>query len=276
MLAVKALKAWYRAAALLMLVPSAALAQSTVIRPLADILADGPRFSELSGTSVRLELETSIPVACSAVYGPTSAFGAIATDTDMAGGGHTHHHPLLSGLTPDTSYMLRVQGTGPDGTIYVSDVLTFHTPAVAPVALGAPGRNIALASEGATVVGVSSNYGGGDLSSAFGGNKAIDGDPSTEWSSDGDGDQAWIEIDLGRSVDVARIGLRTRTMGTSAQILSFRVVTDSGQVLGPFELPDASAMFDFPLTVAARTLRIEVVSSSGGNTGIGEVAVYSQ
>lgn len=262
--------------ALLLLAPSAVSAQSATIRPLSDILADGPRFTGLTATSVTLELDTTIPVACSAVYGATDAFGAIATDTDMAGGAHTHHHPLLGGLAPDTDYRLRVQGTGPDGTIYVSDVLTFRTPTALPTATNPLGRNVALASEGATVSAVSSNYGGGALDSGYGGNKAIDGDPASEWSSNGDSDKAWIEIDLGRSTTITGIGLRTRTMGTSAQIRAFRAITDSGERLGPFELPDASAVFDFPVSATTRTLRIEVVSSSGGNTGVGEIAVYSR
>jgi len=32
--------------------------------------------------------------------------------------------------------------------------------------------------------------------SAFGMDNAIDGQPNTEWSSNGDGDDAWIEIEL--------------------------------------------------------------------------------
>jgi hypothetical protein len=261
---------------LALLLPGVALAQQSPVHPLSEILADGPRFTGLGPTSVTLELDTTIPVACSAVYGTTEAFGALATDTDMAGGGHTHHHPLLGGLAPDTTYHVRMQGTAPDGTIYVSDVYTIHTPAALPAAANPLGRNVALASDGATVKAVSSNYGGGGPDSAYGANKAIDGDPATEWSSNGDGSGAWIEIDLGRETAVTGIGLRTRTMGTSAQITAFRVVTDTGETLGPFTLPDASAVFDFPVTATARTLRFEVVGSSGGNTGVGEIAVYAR
>jgi hypothetical protein len=260
----------------LMAMPGIALAQQPALHPLSEILADGPTFTGLTATSVTVELDTTLPVACSVVYGTTPAFGAIATDTDMAGGGHTHHHPLLGGLAPNTTYLLRMQGTAPDGTIYVSDTYSLTTPAAAPAAANPLGRNVALASEGAMVAAVSSNYGGGDLDSSYGGNKAIDGDPATEWSSNGDGDKAWIEIDLGRETQITGVGLRTRTMTTSAQIASFRVLTDKGDILGPFTLPDATAVFDFPAAATAKTLRFEVVSSSGGNTGVGEIAVYAR
>jgi hypothetical protein len=251
-------------------------AQPAAVHPLAEILADGPRFTGLSATSVTVELDTTIPVACSAVYGPTPAFGAIATDTDMAGGGHTHHHPLLAGLAPQTTYSIRLQGTGPDGTIYVSDVYTVTTAPAAPTVANPLGRNVALASAGTTIAGVSSTYGEGGPDSAWGANRAIDGDPATEWSSNGDGDRAWIELDLGRDTTITGVGLRTRTMGSTARITAFRVVTGTGETFGPFTLPDAGAVFDFPLATTARTLKFEVVASTDGNTGLGEIAVYSR
>ena len=70
------------------------------------------------------------------------------------------------------------------------------------------------------------------------------------------------------------IGVWTRTMGSSAQISRFRVITDRGEVLGPFELSDAAGMVTFPVDATARTLRFEVVASSGGNTGLVEFAAY--
>ena len=177
--------------------PGLALAQTPVVRPLSEILISGPEFIDLRPESVTVLVETRIAVACSAVYGVTSAYGQIATDTDMAAGGHQSHHPILIGLKPDTVYQMRMQGVGPDGTLFVSENYTFRTAARTVGEQAAPrpaGRNVAL---GATVHAVSSNYGSGALNSAFGGNSAIDGDPATQWSSDGDGDEAWIEIDLG-------------------------------------------------------------------------------
>ena len=62
-------------------------------------------------------------------------------------------------------------------------------------------------------------------------------------------------------------------MGTSAQITEFRVVTAGGAILGPFTLPDADRLYLFQVEATARFLRFEVVSSSGGNTGVVELSV---
>jgi hypothetical protein len=124
------------------------------------------------------------------------------------------------------------------------------------------------------VKGVSSNYGGGDVNSTYGANKAFDGDTNTEWSSNGDGDKAWIEIDLGKDYAITSLGFQTRTMGTSAQIQRFQAITDRGENLGPFDLPDAKFVYNFPVSTTVRTLRFEVLKSSGGNTGAAEIQVY--
>jgi hypothetical protein len=257
---------------------SSARAEATVARPLFEILAQGPEFRDLRPDSVTVLIETRIPVVCAAVYGETTAYGHIATDADMATGGHQKHHPVLTGLKPDTTYQLRMQGIGPDGTLYVSDNYTFRTAAAE--AAGAdetkpPGRNVALLAAGASIAAVSSNYGGG-LTSDFGANNAIDGDLDTEWSSNGDGDKAWISIDLGQEYDIDAIGFRSRTMGTSAEIERFQVVTDRGARFGPFDLPDAGSVHYFPVSTTAQRLLFEVLRSSGGNTGATEIEVYAR
>jgi len=244
------------------------------IRPLAEILASGPLFTDIGPESATVLISTKVAVVCAAAFGTTTAYGKLATDSDMAGGPHQDHHPLLSGLAPDTVYNVRLAGVGPDGTLYVSDNLTFRTAAATKSAKPA-GRNVALLSAGASVVTVSSNYGAADNKSAYGANKAIDGDATTEWSSNGDGDRATIEVDLGKEYPLTSLGFRTRTMGTSAQITRFRVITDRSETLGPFELPDAKSTYYFPVSVSARKLRFEVVSSSGGNTGAAEIEVYT-
>ena len=136
------------------------------------------------------------------------------------------------------------------------------------------GDHLALAETGASVVGVSSNFGGGDVDSAYGASNALDGDPSTEWSSDGDGDGAWIEIVLATKTRVTSLGFWTRTMGTSAQIFSFQVMTDLGTTMGPYTLDGAAAISFFETDFEATRLRFEVIESSGGNTGAIEIEVY--
>ena len=141
---------------------------------------------------------------------------------------------------------------------------------------GTKGENIAAKDKGARIVGVSSNYGNGANDSAFGANNAIDGDPGTAWSSDGEGDNAWIEIELPTETHVTSIGFWTRTMGTSAQIFSFRVITDGGEVYGPFELAGTDSIYYFDTDLTAKGLRFESVSTSGGNTGALEIEVYGE
>lgn len=138
------------------------------------------------------------------------------------------------------------------------------------------GRDVATLAAGATVVGVSSNFGGGPNDGQWGANNALDDDSATEWSSDGDGNDAWIEIELAQAYQLSAVGLWTRTMGASAQISEFRVITGGGTQLGPFEVPNANGLHIFPVDVQAQRLRYEVVSSSGGNTGAVEVDAFTE
>ena len=241
---------------------------SAVVRPIDEILVESPRI-EAEATSATVNVTTRIPVACAVVYGPTHAYGSIATDTDMAGGAQEDHHPVLTGLAPDTVYYLRLQGVGPDGTLYRGEEYILRTLPAA----GASGQaNLAA---NARILAVSSQYGGA-ADGAFAAIRAIDGDPSTQWSSDGDGDDAWIEIELPAPTRVTRVGFWTRTMGGSAQILSFRIVTDQGEAFGPFELSDAAQMYTFDTEFTAQRLRFEAVETSGGNTGAVEIEIYGE
>ncbi|MBI4312863.1 MAG: discoidin domain-containing protein [Chloroflexi bacterium] len=242
---------------------------------------------DLQPTSVTVLVDTTIPVVCAAAYGSTTGYGQLATDTDMAGSGHQDHHPSLANLQPNTTYHIRLQGVGPDGSLYQSRDYTIQTPpgSVLPQATPAPnanagdrpsGDNLALLAHGGRITGVSSNFGGGGNASTYGANNAIDGDPTTQWSSNGDGDNAWIEITLASETEVTAIGFQTRTMGASAQILSFQVVTDLAETYGPFTLSDASRVyyFSFPRSFRASKLRFEAVQTNGGNTGAAELEVY--
>ena len=112
------------------------------------------------------------------------------------------------------------------------------------------------------------------MDSSFDANNALDGNPSTQWSSQGDGNGAWIEIEFAQDSHITSLGFWTLTMATSAQIASFRVVTDRGETFGPFDLSDASAVHYFDVDLTAKRLRFETVDSSGGNTGAVEIEVY--
>ena len=138
-----------------------------------------------------------------------------------------------------------------------------------------PEANLASLDNGARVVAVSSAFGGAALDEPWGGDSAIDGDPATQWSSDGDGDDAWIEIELAEPAAVVRIGFWTRTMGTSAEIRSFQVVGDDGETHGPFALAGPADMSYFDVEFTTQRLRFEAVETSEGNTGAVEIEVYA-
>ena len=136
--------------------------------------------------------------------------------------------------------------------------------------------NLAALANGGRVVGLSSAFGGAGLDEAWGGNSAIDGDPSTQWSSSGDGDDAWIEIALAEPTAVTRIGFWTRTMGASAEIRSFQVVTDAGETFGPFRLSGPTDIAYFDVAFDAVQLRFEALETSTGNTGAVEIEVFGE
>ena len=239
---------------------------AAVVRPIDEILLGSPQI-QAGATSATVSVTTRIPLACAVVYGPTQTYGSIATDDDMAGGAHADHHPILTGLAPDTVYYFRLQGVAPDGTLYRGEEYILRT---LPAAGAAGPANLATT---ARISAVSSQY-GGVANETLAAIRAIDGDPSTQWSSDGDGDKAWIEIELAAPTRVERVGFWTRTMGSSAQVLSFRITTDQGEGLGPFELSDAAQIYSFDTDFTAGRLLFEAVETSGGNTGAVEIEVY--
>lgn len=235
------------------------------VRPIDEILSSDIEVApDPSGTAATLPVATSVPVACAVVYGPDDDFGAIAVDQDMSSGAHREHAPLLTGLEPATAYQYVLQGSDTAGRLYRSPVMTFTTP---PADQAAPGTNVAL---DATVTGVSSQF-----SDSFGAGQAIDGDLGTAWSSAGDGDDAWIELDLGAPTDIVALALRTRSMTDGTSIVEQYTVTVDGQeTLGPFDSGPGSSG---PVEVAAsgQRLRFDAVATTGGNTGAVEIEVYA-
>ena len=100
------------------------------IRPLEDVYTSGPpQITEITDSDAVLLFESSRPLACSVIYGESTSYGSISVDQDMGDGAHINHHPILTGLEPDTEYHYRLQGDAADGTIYLSDDMTFRTPA---------------------------------------------------------------------------------------------------------------------------------------------------
>lgn len=254
-----------------------ACSSSSTPADINEILVSGPTVVDIKDRSVTVQAVTSVEVVCAIAFGPTTDYGRIATDDDMAGGGHSNHQPVLRGLQPDTLYHYRLGGIGPNGTVYRSADMTFKTlPQDAASTQQQAGDNLAFLSKGARVVSVSSNYGDGNNDSTWGANHAIDGDPDTQWSTNGDGDNAWIEIELPTETRISAVGFWTRTMGTSAQIFSFRVINERDEVAGPFILDDADTIHIFTTNLTAKRLRFEAINTSGGNTGAVEMEVYGK
>ncbi len=243
-----------------------------VVLPLEDVITDGlPTVGEFAGAEGVLRFVSAIPLACSVVFGETTAYGSLTLDQDMNGGAHSDHHPVLSGLKPDTEYHFRVQGTAEDGRIFASRNMTFRTPP----AEAATEVNLLAPDMGAQVVNVSSNFGGGDNAAAWGANSALDGQRSTAWSSNGDGDEAFLEVALPSPSHLHAVEVWTRSMSDgSAQVSTFKIMTDTGEEFGPFTLANADQAHRFEIDAQAANLRLEVISSTGGNTGLVEFAAF--
>ena len=189
--------------------------------------------------------------------------------------GIEHEVPLVQ-LEPNTTYYVVARAEDRTGDVFLSDVLTFTTPSDAdsqgPV-------NMATLQQGTSVRAVSSNFGGAADGETWGINNALDGDLRTEWSSFGDGNNAWFEIDLGAVRTIERIGFQSRQMTNGTSIIeSFEITLDGATVLGPFLSPDPDTYYDFILDTAfsAQIIRFDAVETTGGNTGIKEFELYAR
>jgi len=229
----------------------------------AEILAGEVTIApDESGQTATLTVVTNIDAVCAVAYGPTEALGSLATDQDMGGGAHDDHQAVMTGLNPETTYYYRLQGVGIDGRLYRSDLMTFTTPSSTESV--APGRNVAV---DGVVVEFSSQF-----SDTFAASGAIDGDLGTEWSSAGDGDDAYLVVDLGQRVEIAGVGFRTREMSDGTSIANSFTVTIDGDLHGPFPAGPGLAISE--VSAVGQIVRFDVDTSTGGNTGAVEVEIY--
>jgi hypothetical protein len=236
------------------------------------------RAEELGATRVVIRFDTSRPTSCEAEYGLSAdALDLTATDPEMGDGELSLDHQVpLEDLTPETTYHVRAKATDAAGDTYYSDPITLRTTA-APVD-GGDLVDVATLEAGAVVAAVSSNWGGGANDSSFGADHAVDGQMGTQWSTAGDGDAAWLEIDLGAPRRIHAIGYRSREMADGTSIVTrFRVLLPDGGVLGPFDSPDPAEVYHYPLEapVQVESLRWEAVVTTGGNTGARQILVHA-
>jgi chitodextrinase len=218
------------------------------------------------GRSAVVQVQTDPPTVCAIAYGRTGSLGSIANDPGMGGTAISRHIVLLKGLAPNTTYRFRLTATDAAGRIFQTRELTaFRTTPSQPAA---PGRDVAL---GAKIVAVSSQW-----SNDYRAANAVDGLLSTEWSSAGDGDRAFVTIDLGKRQEITGVSFRTREMSDgSAVTRTFAVVAD-GKRYGPFPAGDRLDPRTAAVSFTGRRLRFEVVTSTGGNTGAAEIEVFAR
>jgi len=241
--------------------------------PLEDITEKEITIEDLSPTSARINWVGTVPTGCLLVFGETRDFGHASQDTNMNGGAIIEHNPLMLNLEPDTEYFVRLQGSDEAGNFYMSEIFVVRTPAESERTAS---DNLLSPDNGAEIVEVSSNFGGQPNSGGtWSASNAFDDNPNTAWSSNGDGDDAFVEVQLGQRSQINRLSFWTRTMSNdTAQIFSFTVITETGETFGPFELPDPDQAYDFDVDFVAESLRFDVESSNGGNTGAVEIGAF--
>jgi hypothetical protein len=244
------------------------------VYPLKVITESDVTIHDLLPTSARINWVGTVPIGCLLLYGETRDFGNATIDPNMSGAATIDHNPVMTNLKPETTYYFRLQGSDEAGNFYSSEIYTLTTPPQSDEV----SDNLLHPSRGAVVVDVSSNWNNQPTEgSTWGAANAFDDNPNTAWSSNGDGNDAFVEVQLGQRSHIEQISFWTRTMSDdTAQIFAFQVVTDSGEMFGPFELPDPDEPYEFDVDFEAEMLRFEVVDSNGGNTGAVEIAAFGE
>jgi hypothetical protein len=247
----------------------------SVARPFEEVQATEFVFEADPTDPMRgiFRVDTTEAMICAIVWGETEALGNFNNSLAMNGTGIIKHDVFLPGAEQGVEYFYRVQGTTADGTFYQSELMTFTIPVSDNTDTDESnvGRGINVA-ERAAIVEVSSEF-----SSAWSAANAVDGDLATEWSSAGDGDGSFITIDLGQVYDLIGVEFLTRSMADgSATTETFYVVGDDSERLGPFEAGNPAVPGFAPIDISTQTLRFEVESTTGGNTGAVEVRAFAE
>ena len=248
-------------------------ASSGDVRPFSEVQA-GDFVFEADPTNLErgiFRVTTTEPMICAIVWGPTEALGNFNNSLAMNGTGIVEHDVFLPGAIPGEEYYFRVQGSTADGTLYSSETDTFTIPALAiepPSTESAGGTNLAL---DATVVEVSSAF-----NASFAAENAIDDSGTTEWSSDGDGDDAFITLDLGGDQQISAVEFITRSMLDGTAVTeTFTVTVDDTTTFGPFVAGTPVDPSPAEIDTSGRVLRFDVDTSTGGNVGAVEIRVLS-
>ncbi|MBF2054633.1 MAG: discoidin domain-containing protein [Candidatus Sericytochromatia bacterium] len=235
------------------------------------------RIEEIGPQRAVVRFDTSLETTCEAEYGTDpEQLSQRATDPamDESNPYALDHEVPLEDLRPGQRYYVRARATDRQGRTFFSEVYDFETLAETEIALPPGLTQHSLPDSGARVSGVSSVFGNAP---AFAAINALDGRQATEWSSQGDGDQAWLALEWEQARLISHVRVRSRSMADGTAIITrFQLRGDQGQTLGPFSLQDPSQSQTFVLEPALQTrqLRFEVLSSTGGNTGLRLLALW--
>lgn len=244
------------------------------VRPFSEVQA-GDFVFEADPTSLErgiFRVTTTEPMICAIVWGETEAFGNFNNSLAMNGTGIVDHDVFLPGAIPGRTYFFRVQGSTADGTLYRSETATFTIAesSASGQSVDTVDKRTNLAAA-ATVVDVSSEF-----SSAFAASNAIDDAGTTEWSSAGDGNDAFITIDLGDASEIAGVEFITRSMLDGTAITkTYTVTVDGGASFGPFPAGTPVEPNFAALAATGRVIRFDVETSTGGNVGAVEIRVLA-
>ncbi len=248
------------------------------VRPFAEIQAgdfafEADPFDPNRGIFRVTTTEESI---CTIVWGETEDFGNFNNSLEMNGTGIIDHNVFLPGAEQGKEYFFRVQGFTADGRIFASETGRFTIPVVEDsgddagggAEMAVHGDNLAL---GATVVEVSSEF-----SDTWQAANAIDGDPSTEWATAGDGDEGFITIDLGSPQEVVGVEFITRSMANGTAVTEeFTITVDGDRTFGPFPAGNPADPRFAAVEFTGQVVRFDVAGSTGGNVGAVEVNVFA-
>lgn len=261
------------AAALTACGSSANMANDATVRPFDEIRASDVVFepdpTDPSGQLVHVA--TNVPTICAIVWGSDDHFGRFNNSLSMNGTGITQHDVILPDVEPGATYHYRIEAIAADGTLYRSAISTFTVPtsptATTAPSLTPPGADI---TNQATVIEVSSEY-----STAFAATNAIDGNPTTEWATTGDGNDAFITLDLGSVSNITGAEFVTRSMADgTATTSTYTVTIDGGAPLGPFDAATTAHPNPVAIKGTGRVIRFDIVNSTGGNVGATEIRIY--
>lgn len=245
--------------------------QDFEVRPF-DEVQDSEFVFELDPTNPSrgiFRVDTTEPMICAIVWGEDESLGNFNNSLNMAGTGIIEHDVFLPGAEPGVEYIFVVQGTTADGALYRSEMGTFTLPEPETSNRDTDGReNLAL---DASVTSVSSEF-----NDAFAAENAADGDPATEWSSAGDGDDASITLDLGAPQEVSGFQFLTRSMTDGTAVTeTYTVTVDDSETLGPFPAGSPADPQTSNVSVTGQVYTFDVETSSGGNTGAVEILILA-